>query len=145
MRQVDLALAFARLNTAFDQSIDHCAKFGIGRGRLVETGRTGGRLGTLGRLLGQSRNGLQNGSLRPLDQSWRLSDSNDSEVILLFRLKRAKGPAGEMATAPDSPSPTRVWLHGLPGRGNDKRDDQGFIQQDTYVRVYLPVKPPGAR
>lgn len=91
------------------------------------------------------RNGLQNGGLRPLDQSWRLSDSNDSEVILLFRLKRAKGPAGEMATAPDSPSPTRVWLHGLPGRGNDKRDDQGFIQQDTYVRVYLPVKPAASR
>ncbi len=89
--------------------------------------------------------GLQNGTLRSLDQSWRLSETNDSEVILLFRLKRAKGKAEDLATAADSPSPTNVWLHGLPGRGTDKRDDQGIIQQDTYVRVYLPVKPAGAK
>jgi hypothetical protein len=90
-------------------------------------------------------NAFQNGSLRSLDQSWRLDPANDGEVILMFKLKRAKGSAAEMATAPDSPSPTRVWLHGLPGRGTDKRDDQGFVQQDTYVRVYLPVKPAGAK
>jgi hypothetical protein len=91
------------------------------------------------------RRELQNGGLRPLDQSWRLSDQNDSEVILLFKLKRAKGqPAEELMADPDSPSPTRVWLHGLPGK-DAKQQTDGVVQQDTYVRVYLPVKKAGAK
>lgn len=88
--------------------------------------------------------GPQNATLRPLDQSWRVSKENQDEVILVFKLKRQKGPAEEMMSDPDSPSPTRVWLHGLPGRDPKQRVD-GIVQQDTYVRMYLPVKPPGGK
>lgn len=89
---------------------------------------------------------LNNGTLRPLDQSWRLSETNDNEVILLFKLKRAKGePADKLMTDPDSASPTRVWMHGLPGQPNAKWDAKGIVQQDTYIRMYLPVKPAGSR
>lgn len=89
---------------------------------------------------------FQNGTLRPLDQSWRLDDANTGEVILMFKLKRAsKQEANALMTDTDSPSPTRVWLHGLPGRGTDKWAVDGIVQQDTYVRMYLPVKPAGGR
>lgn len=89
---------------------------------------------------------LNNGALRPLDQSWRLSEANDSEVILLFKLKRAtKQDANALMTDADSPSPTRVWMHGLPGQPNAKWEAKGIVQQDTYVRMYLPVKPAGAK
>jgi hypothetical protein len=91
------------------------------------------------------RSELQNGGLRPLDQSWRLSEANDSEVILLFKLRRAsKQDAEQLMSDPDSPSPTRVWLHGLPGK-DTKQPTDGVVQQDTYVRVYLPVKRSGAK
>lgn len=88
--------------------------------------------------------GLQNATLRGLDQSWRLSKDNQDELILVFKLKRQKGPAEEMMSDPNSPSPTRVWLHGLPGR-DPRQTVDGIVQQDTYVRMYLPVKPPGAK
>ncbi len=99
--------------------------------------------GLLFHRLATTGGGYQNGTLRPLDQSWRLSPANTDEVILLFKLKRAsKQPAEQLMTDPDSPSPTRVWLHGLPG-GKEKWAVDGIAQQDTYVRVYLPVKPAG--
>lgn len=92
-----------------------------------------------------SRRQLQNGGFRALDQSWRLTDANDGEVILLFKLKRAKNqPAEELMADPNSPSPTRVWLHGLPGK-DTKQVTDGVVQQDTYVRVFLPVKRSGTK
>lgn len=94
----------------------------------------------------QAASNLNNGTLRPVDQSWRLSEANDSEVILLFKLKRAaKQNANALMTEPDSASPTRVWMHGLPGRPNDTWKVDGIVQQDTYVRMYLPVKPAGGK
>lgn len=91
--------------------------------------------------------GLQNSTLRPLDQSWRMTEKNENEVILVFKMKRQRGGAEEMMTAPDSSSPTRVWLHGLPGHGQPREplDKDAILQQDTYIRMYLPVKPPGGK
>ncbi|MBL8864203.1 MAG: hypothetical protein JNK93_01435, partial [Planctomycetia bacterium] len=43
-------------------------------------------------------------------------------------------------TAADSPSPTRIWLKELPGAAN-RTPQQGTLQQETFVRIYLPVKP----
>ena len=40
-----------------------------------------------------------NGSLRDLDQSWRLTDDNRDEVILVGRLPQAKGQAEDMTKA----------------------------------------------
>ena len=37
-------------------------------------------------------------------------------------------------------SPTRLWLGTLPGEG-DRESLQGFLGQDTYVRIYIPVAP----
>jgi hypothetical protein len=87
---------------------------------------------------------LQNSTLRGLDQSWRVNEQNKDEVIVLIRLKRANGLAEDLMTVPDAASPTKLWLKGLPGSG--PRDAvPGVMQQDTYIRVYVPVKPAGAR
>jgi hypothetical protein len=90
------------------------------------------------------RESLQNSTLRGLDQSWRLTDANTDEVILLFRLKRASGPAEPMMADPESASPTRLWLTTLPG-GGQRAEVPGLMQQDTYLRVFLPVKKAGEK
>jgi hypothetical protein len=85
---------------------------------------------------------LQNASLRTLDQSWRLDEKNTDEVIVLIRLKRVSGEAEELLAKPDSASPTALWLKGLPGSG-PRPEVLGKLQQDTYLRFFIPVKPAG--
>lgn len=87
---------------------------------------------------------LQNSTLRGLDQSWRLSEKNDGELILLIKLKRETGAAEPMMTAPESTCPTQLWLTALPGSG-PRAAVPGLMQQDTYIRVFVPVKPAGAK
>lgn len=84
----------------------------------------------------------RNGSLRRLDQSWRLSPANRDEVILVGRVLPPVGPAEETLGGPASP--TRLWLRGLPGHGRDRTPIPGTGRQETYVRLYLPVRPAGA-
>jgi hypothetical protein len=90
----------------------------------------------------------QNASLRTLDQSWRLNRDNTEEVMILVKLARAVGPAEELMTDPASTSPSQLWLRGLPGldeQGNRKTRTPvpGILQQETYVRIFIPVKPAG--
>jgi hypothetical protein len=87
---------------------------------------------------------LQNSTLRGLDQSWRLSEKNDGELILLIKLKRETGAAEPMMTAADSTCPTQLWLTALPGSG-PRAAVPGLMQQDTYIRVFVPVRPAGAK
>ncbi len=84
----------------------------------------------------------RNSTLRRLDQSWRLSSLHRDEVIVVGRVPMVRDvQAEELLTAADSPSPTRIWLKDLPGAGKKRAPQQGTIQQETFVRIYVPVKP----
>jgi len=78
----------------------------------------------------------RNSSLRHLDQSWRLNADHRDEVILVGRATPGVGPAEATLNGPDSPS--KLWIKELPG--NDRTPIPGTGRQETWVRVYLPVK-----
>ncbi len=137
------------------QASDSGSEFGFGgpgvrRGRgytQQATPTAAGELGLWGLLFHEeAMKGLelQNSTLRGLDQSWRLSEKNDGELILLIKLKRETGTAELMMTAPESACPTQLWLTALPGSG-PRAAVPGLLQQDTYIRVFVPVKPAGAK
>ncbi len=92
----------------------------------------------------EGKTGLENASLRELDQSWRLADANRDEVILLAKVSVASGPAEAMLTDPAGPSATTLWLKGLPGQG-ERTAVPGTLRQDTYIRVFIPLKPVAAK
>ena len=80
-----------------------------------------------------------NSSLRRLDQSWRLSEDHRGEVVLVGRAVLPVGPGEETLAGPGAAS--RLWLRGLPGSGERQPMPQGSTgRQETWVRVYLPVK-----
>lgn len=84
---------------------------------------------------------LANASFRRLDQSWRLSPENRDEVIVVGRVEPTAGPAEAIMTEPNSPSPTKLWLKGLPGTGQTREPVPGTLRQETFVRIYVPVQP----
>lgn len=77
----------------------------------------------------------RNASARRLDQSWRLAADNRDEVIVLGRAAPPAGPAGPLFDGPASP--TRLLLNAAPG---ETPPVPGVGRQETYVRIYLPVK-----
>jgi len=79
---------------------------------------------------------IANGSLRRLDQSWRLSRDNIGEAILIGRIPTVVGQAEELMEPSDSP--TRLWLMELPGSG-ERTPIVGTLRQETYVRVLIPI------
>lgn len=84
----------------------------------------------------------RNATLRRLDQSWRFSPLHRDEVIVIGRLPMVRDAQAEtLLTEPDSPSPTKLWLKDLPGPGKAREPQQGTLQQETYVRIYVPVRP----
>jgi hypothetical protein len=91
----------------------------------------------------KNTNEFNNGALREIDQSWRVTDSNKEEVILVARLKQARGVAQEINTSANNPS--RLWIDKLPGdrKSNGQAEDlpqlQGTMRQDVYVRAFIPV------
>jgi hypothetical protein len=80
----------------------------------------------------------RNASLRRLDQSWRLTPANRNEVILVGRATPPIGPSEDRLAGPDSPS--RLWLTRLPGSNTAREPISGTGRQETWVRVYLPVR-----
>ncbi|HEX4589903.1 MAG TPA: hypothetical protein VH120_08250, partial [Gemmataceae bacterium] len=82
-----------------------------------------------------------NGSLREVDQSWRLTDDNRDEVILVGRMAQVRGQAEDVMTGPTSPS--QVWLGKLPMDGGERPSmkSRGSLRQDTVVRVFIPLTP----
>jgi hypothetical protein len=72
-----------------------------------------------------------------LDQSWRLSQDNRDEVIIVGRAVPQSGRAEEVLTGPHAPS--KLWLKGAPGAG-ERWKIPGSARQETWVRFYLPVK-----
>jgi hypothetical protein len=101
---------------------------------------------------------LNNSGLRPLDQGWRLRGLKGvnlsaekeflDEVLVLGRAVLPPAAAEEVSR--DGASPTRLWLGKLPGSagsagssgsaGSGERPPlAGFLRQETYVRIYIPV------
>ena len=84
-----------------------------------------------------------NSGLRLLDQGWRVRGFGPdrrfpNEAILIGRASQA--PATAETVTLSGVSPTRLWLGTLPGEG-DREPVPGFLGQDTYVRIYIPVSP----
>lgn len=94
---------------------------------------------------------LANHSQRRLDLSWRLTDEpaqgqfdrRTREAILVGRVQFRTGSAEELTRDAERPLPTRLWLGGLPEPGEQRPIMSGTLNQDTFVRVILPVKPAG--
>jgi hypothetical protein len=87
----------------------------------------------------QTTQGLHNASLRELDQSWRLQDNDAGDVaILVGKLVVEKDAAETVSNKPGTV--TRLWLGALPGGTAPRPELQGTMRQETYVRVYLPVR-----
>ena len=90
---------------------------------------------------------MLNSGLRPLDESWRLNAektaAGDSvfrdEVILVGRTPTLSDKAETVANNPGSA--TRIWLDRLPDGKSAPPALPGYLAQETYVRVYIPVQP----
>jgi hypothetical protein len=96
-----------------------------------------------------SEGSRRNDGLRAFDQSWRLRPQPEfpqgegkryrDEAILVARTPlvydHAEEVAGHGATA------TRLWVGRLPGDPGGRPAQSGFMTQETYLRVYIPVRP----
>ncbi|HVK09440.1 MAG TPA: hypothetical protein VM597_11750, partial [Gemmataceae bacterium] len=83
-----------------------------------------------------------NASVRSLDQSWRVAGADRPEhAILVIRLA-TKERSAEDATA-DPANPSKLWVDALPTVANPPARPAvpGTLKQETYVRVFIPVKP----
>jgi hypothetical protein len=94
---------------------------------------------------------LGNQALRRLDLSWRLyeeppralPDRRTREAILFARVKFLSGDARALTSDPSQPLPTQLWLGELPAAGRTPPPLTGTLNQDTFIRVILPVRPAG--
>ncbi len=79
-----------------------------------------------------------NSSLRRIDQSWRVGIDRPEQAMLVMRLPVTETEAESMTKSPLSPS--RLWLGALPTAGGQRPALQGRLKQETYIRVFIPVK-----
>lgn len=80
-----------------------------------------------------------NGTVRDIDQSWRLNDADRDEAIVIGRLAQSSGVAETVNGGAGNPA--RLWLGELPGTPNAKRPElKGTMRQDVLVRVLIPVE-----
>jgi hypothetical protein len=84
------------------------------------------------------REQASNASFRRLDQSWRIASDRPEQAMLLLRIPTREGPAEDISRSPESPS--RLWLGQLPTGGGKRPSVQGTLKQETYIRVFIPVK-----
>jgi hypothetical protein len=92
---------------------------------------------------------VRNHLLRPIDVGWRIQDEQDGlsadrrtrEAILFARVRFASGPGEELTKDSQTPLPTKIWLGGIPEDGKTRPELIGHLNQDTYIRVFLPVQP----
>ena len=95
---------------------------------------------------------VPNSGLRTLDQSWRVQptatqdarnrtqpgDLPRRELLLVGRIQPETGNAEELTHS--SGSPTRIWLDHLPGTAAHRPALEGLLEQQTYVRIFLPIR-----
>jgi hypothetical protein len=89
-----------------------------------------------------------NSGLRRFDQTWRLREQREfqargragyrDEAILVARAPLYMGPAEELEGQDRSPS--RLWLGELPGKDRQRPATPGHLFQETYLRIFAPVK-----
>ena len=90
---------------------------------------------------------MLNSGLRTLDESWRLNAEKTAsgesvfrdEVILVGRTPTLSDRAETVANNPGSA--TRIWLDRLPDGKSAPPALPGYLAQETYVRVYIPLQP----
>jgi hypothetical protein len=87
-----------------------------------------------------------NSGLRGHDATWRLSRQGEGrerryrdEAILVARTP-PRSDRAETVTR-DGVSPSRLWLDQLPGAQPQRPPLSGYLQQETYVRIYIPLQP----
>ena len=91
---------------------------------------------------GQQR---RNQVLQRLDLSWRILQKPKThqtgvrDAILFGRLTPLHGAPENLAA--NNPLPTLLWLDDVPGSGNPRPGLSGIMNQETYIRIILPVKP----
>jgi hypothetical protein len=90
----------------------------------------------------------RNHLLRPLDFGWRVTEAppgnanlRTREAILFARVKFVSGNAQSLSTDTTNPLPTRLWLGDLPNSGRPCPSLDGVLNQDTFIRVILPIRP----
>jgi hypothetical protein len=91
---------------------------------------------------------MTNAGLRRLDQSWRLRMLPEYPVPTNARFRdeailvaRAPILADRAETVTEhGVSPSRLWLGAIPDAGADRPSVAGYITQETYVRVFIPVE-----
>ncbi|HMF17572.1 MAG TPA: hypothetical protein VKE98_10220, partial [Gemmataceae bacterium] len=83
----------------------------------------------------------RNQALHRLDQSWRIQGKQPGirDVILFGRLAPLHGHPEDLAA--NNPLPTHIWLDDVPGAGKTRPSLAGTMNQDSYIRIILPVKP----
>lgn len=83
-----------------------------------------------------NRRQKRNITMRNLDVSWRLRLKN--EAILVGRIAPKSAPAETMTNDPITAS--QLWLGALPSTTPKRPPLLGTINQETYVRVFIPIK-----
>ena len=92
---------------------------------------------------------VPNHLLRALDLGWRTKydeqlapgDQRVREAILFGRVRFATGLAETVNADSHHPPPTKLWLGDTPETGKPRPSLSGQLNQDTYIRVILPVRP----
>jgi len=85
-----------------------------------------------------------NSDLRPFDEGWRVLSLGEGqqrryrdEAILVARTP-PRSDRGETVVQAGV-SPTRLWLDELPGIQQQRPAVSGYLHQETYVRIYIPL------
>jgi hypothetical protein len=101
------------------------------------------------KVLGSAK-ALSNASMRDLDMSWRIEEASKAkffdEAILVANISPPAGPTEAMLTDPTGPSATTLWLKGgLPGGNTPREPIPGTLRQETYIRVFIPIRSPAKK
>jgi hypothetical protein len=80
---------------------------------------------------------LRNTDFRALDQSWRVQDRNQYEVLLVGRMAAREGTAEELHRS--GVALTDLLLGEKHDAGKPPPSFRGTLSQETYVRVFIPV------
>jgi hypothetical protein len=84
----------------------------------------------------------RNQALNRLDFSWRIqekrSENSLRDAILFGRLAPLHGNPEDLAA--NNPLPSLLWLDDVPGSGNPRPRLSGVMNQETFIRIILPVR-----
>jgi hypothetical protein len=81
-----------------------------------------------------------NSGLRFLDQVWRTRPDHKQEAVLVGRTAPSEGVGLAEKISQEAVSPSQLWLGQLPAPGAKRPDLAGAMSQETYIRVFVPVK-----